>query len=79
MDIGEKMNSIFRDTCEIEAARDIRDDWQPGNPPEWDSLANMELIAALETEFKITLEFDELMEITNWGEFKKVIAGKISA
>ncbi|MDR1955295.1 MAG: acyl carrier protein [Treponema sp.] len=75
MDLEEKLDSIFREACELEGG-EIDDNFQPGNPVAWDSLANLRLIHALETEFKITFEFDELMEISNWGQLKQVVAEK---
>jgi acyl carrier protein len=76
MDIDSRMNALFRKVCEIDEGEDIRDEWQPGLRAGWDSLTNLTLIGLLENEFHITLEFDELLSLSNWGEMKKLVAGK---
>ncbi|MDR3172236.1 MAG: hypothetical protein LBU17_11550 [Treponema sp.] len=77
MDIDGKMNALFRKVCEIAEGEEIRDEWEPGQKAGWDSLANLTLIERLEYEFHVTLEFDELLSLSNWGELKKLVAGKI--
>jgi acyl carrier protein len=76
-DINEKLNAIFREVCQIDASQEIHDDWVPGNPGEWDSMANLALIGELEKNLNISLEFDELLEVGNWGELKKLVSGKV--
>ena len=46
----------------------------------WDSLANLHLISELEGNFGIEFDFNELLDIENWGALKelvkKIINGK---
>jgi acyl carrier protein len=79
MDTAGKLNALFRKACEIDEGEEIRDEWEPGQQAGWDSLANLTLIGLLENEFHITLEFDELLSLSNWGEMKKLAAGKIGS
>jgi acyl carrier protein len=76
MTIDEEMNAVFREVCKIKAGTEISDDWEPGNPQEWDSLENMTLIAEIEKAYNIFLEFDDLLKISNWGELKKLLREK---
>jgi acyl carrier protein len=42
----------------------------PQNTGGWDSLANLNLMAALEQEFCITIETDDLMKMRSLGEIE---------
>jgi acyl carrier protein len=77
MNVTTKMEEIFRKCLKLDASAAIPDNWEPGNPVEWDSIANMSLISSLEDEFNISIEFEDLLEITNWGQFKKYIGEKV--
>lgn len=39
----------------------------------WDSLAHMQLVAALETEFGIMLNADEVIEMSDYGVVRKIL------
>lgn len=39
-----------------------------GNNPEWDSVGHMALVAELEDRFEISLETDEIMDITSYAK-----------
>ncbi len=43
---------------------------------EWDSLKHMELIVAIEEEFKINLEFDDIVAMTNLPAIRKILSAK---
>ena len=42
--------------------------------PEWDSLAHMVLIAALETEFDIMLDTDDIIDMSSVAKAKELIS-----
>ena len=44
----------------------------------WDSLMHIELIAAVEREFKITFTFNEVMRFNNVGDMLQVIEKKLT-
>ena len=48
----------------------INYDWGPNEIEEWDSIGHMTLVAALEEEYKITLETDDIIDFSS---FKKGI------
>ncbi len=72
----EQLQNVFRsvfqdDTLiiqETSSAKDIK---------MWDSLIHLELIAAIESEFKITFSFNEVMSFKNIGDMMKVIEKKL--
>ena len=78
MDILQELQPIFQDvfddknlivTKELSAA-DVED---------WDSLAQIRLVAAMEKHFNIKFAFGELKELKNVGEMITVIQGKITS
>jgi acyl carrier protein len=42
----------------------------------WDSLAHIELIAALETEFSVELSADDIVEMITYAKIRSVLGGK---
>jgi len=44
----------------------------------WDSLKHMEVVVAIEQEFKIELTFDEIVAMQNVGEIKRIVYDKVS-
>jgi acyl carrier protein len=42
----------------------------------WDSLAHIELVAALESEFSIELSADDIVEMITYAKIRAVLGGK---
>lgn len=60
----EKIKGIMAAVFEINAA-DIKDSDDSTTIPNWDSLNQMNLILALEEEFNVRFEDDEIVELTS--------------
>lgn len=73
-----KMDKILKEVCNLSESIEINDDMSPNNVEGWDSLANIQLITELEATFEIEFDFDELLDIENWGSFKAAVKKKIS-
>jgi acyl carrier protein len=54
----------------------ITDDTSPDNTPQWDSMAAMTLVVAIEDEFDVTLSTAEIISMRNVAVVKKVLAAK---
>ena len=54
----------------------ISDDATMNDIPGWDSLTHMDLITAIEEDFCIELDGDEIAEMTNIGNIRKVLTAK---
>ena len=71
----EQMQNVFRAVFQNDAliiqtstsAKDIK---------MWDSLMHLELIAAVESEFKVEFSFNEVMSFQNVGDMIKAIEKK---
>ncbi len=76
MEIKNKLQEIFRDIFDIEdlviGARMNSDDIN-----DWDSLAHINLIVAIESEFNIKFKLGELQGLKDVGEIIKIISSKV--
>jgi acyl carrier protein len=54
----------------------ITDDTSPDNTPQWDSMAAMTLVVAIEDEFDVTLSTAEIISMRNVAIVKKVLTAK---
>ena len=55
---------------------EITDESSPDNINSWDSLRHMNLIVALEEEFGIEFEDDEIIEMLNYALIKLIVGKK---
>jgi acyl carrier protein len=62
-----KYNNIFMEVFEIDADQ-LTDTLEYQSIPTWDSIGHMTLMAALEDEFEIMLEMDDIVD---FGSYKK--------
>ena len=76
MSLEDRMEKIFREACNIDEMTEINGEMTSNDIEGWDSLANIHLVSELEAEFKIEFEFDELLELENWNDFKKIVRKK---
>ena len=54
----------------------ITDATSPDNTPQWDSMAAMNLVVAIEDEFDVRLSTGEIMSMRTVALVKKVLAAK---
>ena len=55
---------------------EITDESSPDNIESWDSLKHMNLVVALEEEFNIRFDDDEIVEMMNYGLIKVILSKK---
>lgn len=75
MMIFERLQSVFRDVFDDKGiilfeemtAKDIED---------WDSLMNINLIVAIEEEFRVSFTTDEILDAKNVGDFIRLLESK---
>ena len=56
---------------------EITDELSYNSIPEWDSVAHMSLISALEAEFSVVFENDEIVSMTNIGAIERIISNNV--
>ena len=70
-----EINEIVSNVFEIPIDT-INQSTSPENVEKWDSLGQLALISAIEQEFKITLEINEMFEIMSVGDIYKILERK---
>lgn len=71
----DRLIELFADELLVEAAS-LNDETNPDNTEQWDSLAAMRLVAAIEETFEVTLSTAEIMKMRSIGIVRKVLADK---
>jgi acyl carrier protein len=78
-EVRAKMNDtlvqLFAEVLEIDPA-ELNDNSSPDNVKEWDSLAAMKLVAAIEEKFNIQLSTREIMKMSTIGRARKTLQSK---
>lgn len=75
--ILESFNEIFRDVLDIEDLV-VNREMTAADVEEWDSLAHINLIVAIEKEFNVKFTLEELTDVKNVGETVDLVARKLS-
>lgn len=68
----EKLKEIFRAVFEVPPATDVSRMEQKAHP-NWDSLCHVTLVAALESEFNITLDTADALRITSFETTRQLL------
>ena len=74
-EIYEKLNGIFVDVLDLDEV-ELTDETSANDIEEWDSLSHIQLIVAIEKEFKIKFTSKEIMSWKNVGEMVDCILKK---
>jgi len=76
MSTKERLQEVFRDVFDDEEIV-ITDETTADDIEEWDSLAQVQLVVAVEDEFKVKFNIIETIKLKNVGEFIALIDKKI--
>jgi acyl carrier protein len=72
----EKLNLIFRDVLDDESIS-LTMETSAEDVPEWDSLNHIQLVVAIEKEYKIKFTSSEIQNWRNVGEICSAINNKV--
>ena len=67
-EIFEKLNEIFGGCLDLDETPNLTDETSADDIEEWDSLSHIQLIVAIEKEFKLKFTSLEIMKWNNVGE-----------
>jgi acyl carrier protein len=70
-----RVERVFSEVLGVPAGS-ITDATSPDNTPQWDSMAAMNLVVAIEDEFDIRLSTAEIVSMRNVAIVKKVLTSK---
>jgi acyl carrier protein len=74
-DIWPRLETIFQDVFDDSKLK-ISPQTTAENVPGWDSLSNINLVMAVESEFKIKFALGEIQELKNVGDMVSLIEKK---
>ena len=69
----KRLEDIFSETLKIDPAR-VVDGLEYNSIKEWDSVAHMALIAALEEAYDIMLETEDVIDMSSVGRAREILA-----
>ena len=74
----ENENKLRKTFCSaLSVAEDkIDDSLEYNGIPEWDSIGHMTLISAIEDEFKISIETDDIIDFSGFKKGKEILNSK---
>ena len=73
--LEDRIKNIMSAVFEIPEEQ-IKDNSSPDTIESWDSLRHMNLIVALEEEFKVELTDDEILDMMNYRSIESIIVKK---
>jgi acyl carrier protein len=73
--MSDALIQLFAEVLQVDPTH-LNEDSSPDNLKQWDSLAAMELVAAIEEKFKVKLSTKEIMKMSTLGRARKVLQGK---
>ena len=71
----EKYKKVFIESLSIEPNA-FSEEIKYNDVPEWDSIGHMTLMSALEDEFKITLETDDIIDFSSYKKGIELLGSK---
>lgn len=77
IEIFNKVEEIFQDVFDDEDLK-ITNETNSDTIEDWDSLNHINLVSAIEKEFKIKFSLMELMELKDVGEMNELIMEKVN-
>ena len=75
-EIFEKLTEIFIDVLDLDEC-ELTDETSANDIEEWDSLSHIQLIVAIENDFKIKFTSLEIMKWANVGELINTLEEKL--
>jgi acyl carrier protein len=73
--MSDALIELFAEILQVEPAA-LNDNSSPDTVRQWDSLAAMHLVAAIEEKFKVQLSTKEIMKMSTIGLARKTLQGK---
>lgn len=74
-DVGDALIELFAQVLQVEPAG-LDDDSSPDTVKQWDSLAAMNLVVAIEERFQVHLSTKEIMKMSTIGLARKTLRNK---
>ena len=69
----ERYDKLFMDALNLQP-QDLNDNLVYNSVPDWDSVGHMSLMAALEAEFDIMMETDDIIDFSSYTKGMEILA-----
>jgi acyl carrier protein len=73
----DKLNKIISRTFGLREDQ-IEDDLVPGEVEKWDSLTQIVLISAIESEYKIVFDIEDILGVMTIGDIRSILNKKLA-
>ena len=73
----EKLNNIISRTFGLREDQ-IKDDLSPGEVEKWDSLTQIVLLSAIESEYKIIFDIEDILGVMTIGDIRSILNKKLA-
>lgn len=73
MSITEQLSSLFSETLAIPVSQ-VTDDLAFNSIPQWDSVAHMVLVSAIESAFDIMIDADDVVDMSTFAKAREIVA-----
>lgn len=67
------LRNVFATVLEMEPSA-VKDDLKYQGHSKWDSIGHMAIIAGLDSEFDITIDMDDVLELSSVGKAKEILS-----
>lgn len=71
-----KLDELIKTFFSLPKNRQLAGDLGPGKLDGWDSLGHINLMSALESEYKISLDINEIVSLESISDIKKLLKRK---
>lgn len=68
----EKLRQIFASSLNIKID-DVQDDLKYATIPQWDSVAHMALVAAIEEGFDIMMDAEDVIDMSSFAKARSIV------
>ncbi|HAM51371.1 MAG TPA: acyl carrier protein [Nitrospiraceae bacterium] len=72
MDNIEKLRNSFAEALGIDKEK-VEDSLEYNSIPEWDSVAHMKMVAAVESAFDVMLDTEDIIDMSSFEKVKKIV------
>jgi acyl carrier protein len=70
--MNERFRELFAETLGISPTA-VVDELQYNTIPEWDSIAHMQLVAALDNEYHIMLDTEDVIDMSSVAKIREIL------
>lgn len=67
-----RLADVFRDVFDLDADEQV-ENLEYRGIPQWDSVAHMQLVAAIEDEFDVMFETDDVTDMSSFSEAVRIL------